>query len=89
MLPRFLRGSLFCNGAHHSTNPDDCGFMLDVGGPRDEFMALLGDSYHTVIFYILSLLSHLLWGSVSTSSRSTEECSSRQVSGLTPEPVAR
>ena len=50
----------FRNRADHRTNPDDWGFMLDIGGPRDIFMALPGDSYPTIILYILSLLSHLL-----------------------------
>ena len=82
LLPRFLRGSVFWNGAHHWTIPDDCGFMLDIGGPRNVFVASLWDSYHTIILYILLLLSHLLWGSASAGSRSTEGCSSRQVLGL-------
>ena len=60
---------LSCNHADHRTNPDDWGFMLDIGGPRDTFMALPEDSYPTIIFHIFSLLSHLLRGSVSESSR--------------------
>lgn len=58
--PRSSEAVLFCNHADHRTNPDDWGFILDIGGPRDIFMALPGDSYPTIILYILSLLSHLL-----------------------------
>ena len=78
----------FSNGAHHWTSPEDCGFMLNIGGPRGVFAPSPGDSSHSVILYILSVLSHVLWGSAPAGSRSTEGCSSRQVLGLPSEPVA-
>ena len=59
MLPMFFRGFLFSNGAHHWTSPDDCGFMLTIGGPRDVFAASPGDLFHTIILYIFLVLSHV------------------------------